>query len=88
MVINITNLKKKIIYRSIYRGSKEMDKLLSSFTKKYINSFNEEELNYLSNLLKIDDENLFKLNQGKKLSIKTDTNKVVQLFKNFVFKND
>tara|TARA_B100001175_G_C18893173_1_gene349760 strand:+ start:268 stop:465 length:198 start_codon:yes stop_codon:yes gene_type:complete len=65
-----------------------MDKLLSSFTKKYINSFNEEELNYLSNLLKIDDENLFKLNQGKKLSIKTDTNKVVQLFKNFVFKND
>ncbi len=88
MVINITNLKKKIIYRSIYRGSKEMDKLLSSFTKKYINGFNEEELNYLSNLLEIDDENLYKLNQGKKLSIKTDTNKVVQLFKNFVFKSD
>ena len=49
-MINITNLKKKIIYRSSYRGTKEMDKLLGSFTKKYINTFNEQELNQLSNL--------------------------------------
>ena len=41
MTINTGDLKKKIIYRSTYRGTKEMDKLLSSFTKKYINTLNE-----------------------------------------------
>ena len=35
-MINIRDLKKKIIYRSNYRGTKEMDKLLGSFVKKYI----------------------------------------------------
>ena len=45
MIINTEDLKKKIIYRSTYRGTKEMDKLLSSFTKKYINTLNEIELN-------------------------------------------
>ena len=38
MTFNIEDLKKKIIYRSNYRGTKEMDSLLGAFTKKYINS--------------------------------------------------
>ena len=29
-------LKKKIIYRATYRGTKEMDKLLGAFVNKYI----------------------------------------------------
>ena len=37
MSFNIDELKKKIIYRSNYRGTKEMDKLLGKFVKKYIN---------------------------------------------------
>jgi len=37
MSLNIDDLKKKIIYRSNYRGTKEMDKLLGAFTKKKIN---------------------------------------------------
>ena len=44
MNINTEDLKKKIIYRSSYRGTKEMDTLLGSFTKKYINTFNDNEL--------------------------------------------
>ena len=44
MTINIKDLKNKIIYRANYRGTKEMDKLLGSFTKKYIDQFNEQEL--------------------------------------------
>ena len=31
--------KKKLLYRASYRGTKEMDILLSSFVKKYINTF-------------------------------------------------
>ena len=34
--------KKKLLYRASYRGTKEMDILLSSFVKKkHINNFNE-----------------------------------------------
>ena len=88
MIINIKDFKKKIIYRSTYRGNKEMDKILSSFTKKYINTFNDTELIQLSNLLKLDDENLYKLNIGKKTSIKININKVTELFKNFIYKKD
>ena len=84
-MINITNLKKKIIYRSNHRGTKEMDKLLGSFTKRYINIIKKEELQYLCNLLDYDDENLYKYNQGQKTTIKIDTNNVTELFKNYIY---
>jgi antitoxin CptB len=87
-MINITNLKKKIIYRSNYRGTKEMDKLLGSFTNKYINNLNEEGLVYLCNLLDCDDENLYKYNQGKETTIEIHTNDVSELFKNYVYVNE
>ena len=53
-------LKKQIIYRSSHRGTKEMDLLLGSFTKRNINIFNDSELNDLNNLLQINDEILKK----------------------------
>ena len=86
MNINIQDLKKKIIYRSSYRGSKEMDSLLGSFSKKYVNILNREELVYLSKLMDIDDENLYKYNQGLKTTVKINENKVTKLFRDFVYK--
>tara|TARA_B110001452_G_scaffold168983_1_gene141251 strand:+ start:3136 stop:3402 length:267 start_codon:yes stop_codon:yes gene_type:complete len=88
MVINITDLKKKIIYRSNYRGSKELDKLLGSFTKIYINKLDESELLLLSDLLDLDDENLYKFNQGQTTSIKIENNRITELFKKFIYKNE
>ena len=87
MIINIKDLKNKIIYRANYRGTKEMDKLLSSFTKKYIDQFNKEELLLLCNLLDYDDENLYKFNQGQKLTIEIKNNKITELFKNYEYTN-
>jgi len=87
MIINITNLKKKIIYRATYRGTKEMDKLLSSFTKKYINVLNEVDLSNLSDLLDLEDVDLYKFNQGEELLFEIEKNKVTELFKNFIYKN-
>ena len=84
-MINITNLKKKIIYRSSYRGTKEMDKLLGSFTKKYINILKEEELQLLCDLLDYDDENLYKYNQGLETTIILASNNVTELFKNYIY---
>ena len=86
MSINITDLKKKIIYRATYRGTKEMDSLIAAFTKKYIHILNEEDLICLSNLLDIDDENLYNFNQGQNTTVKFNNNKVNKLFRNFVYK--
>ena len=85
MIIHIKDLKNKIIYRANYRGTKEMDKLLGAFTKKYIDQLIDEELILLCDLLDCDDENLYKLNQGFDLTIEIKSNKVTELFKNYKF---
>ena len=86
MSFNIDELKKKIIYRATYRGTKEMDTLISSFTKKIINDLDGDELISLSNLLDIDDENLYKLNQGLSTTVDIKENKVSKLLKEFKYK--
>ena len=48
--------KKKLIYRAGYRGTKEMDILLSSFVNKYIDTFDENLLNELEKFLNFEDE--------------------------------
>ena len=83
MIININDLKNKINYRANYRGTKEMDKLLGAFTRKYINQLSNEELKLLSDLLNYDDENLYKFNQGQNIMIEIKNNKITQLFKNY-----
>ena len=85
MVINIKDLKNKIIYRANYRGTKEMDKLLGSFAKIYINQLTDDELLFLSDLLNLDDENLYKFNQGLNLTIEIKSNRVTELFKNYKY---
>ena len=86
MSFNIEELKNKIIYRATYRGTKEMDTLISSFTKKIINDLDGDELISLSNLLDIDDENLYKLNQGISTTVDIEENKVSKLLKEFKYK--
>jgi len=88
MMINITDLKKKITYRSNYRGTKEMDKLLGTFTKKYINVLEKDELVNLCDLLDYDDENLYKYNQGEDTTIEIHSNKISELFKNYKYEVD
>ena len=88
MNIYTENLKKKIIYRSTYRGTKEMDALLGSFTKKYINTFDDNELKCLLDLLDLDDESLYKFNQGEDIFVNIEKNKVSELFKVFNYKNE
>ena len=88
MTIHIKDLKNKIIYRANYRGTKEMDKLLGSFTEIYINQLTDDELPLLCDLLDLDDEKLYKFNQNLKTTIKIELNKVTELFKNYEYVND
>tara|TARA_S200000501_G_scaffold274015_1_gene257635 strand:+ start:319 stop:588 length:270 start_codon:yes stop_codon:yes gene_type:complete len=88
MVFNIEILKKKIIYRSNYRGTKEMDKLLGTFTKKYINKLNNDDLMDLEKLLDIDDENLYNFYKGLSTDFIFKDNNINNLFKNFKYRKD
>ncbi len=85
MTVDIEQIKKKIIYRSNYRGTKEMDKLLGAFTSKYLNQLNYDDLNELIKLLEIDDNNLYNFYNGLDTNIEFEDNKINNLFKNFKY---
>ena len=84
-MINIDELKKKIIYRSNYRGTKEMDKLLGNFVKTYIDNLNEKDLINLEKLLDIDDTNLYNFYNDLKTDFEIENNSVTSLFKSFEY---
>ena len=85
--MNTDELKKKIIYRSNYRGTKEMDKLLGSFTNTYINELSEDDLLKLEKLLNIDDSNLYNFINGLDTDVFIEKNNVTDLFKSFKYIN-
>ena len=85
MSTDIEQIKKKIIYRSNYRGTKEMDKLLGAFTNEYLDQLNYEELNELIKFLEIDDNNLYNFYNGLKTDLEFKNNKINNLFKNFKY---
>ena len=82
-MIELKNLKKKIIYRANYRGTKEMDILLSKFVDKYINTFSKEELQDLFDFLNLEDEIIYNFYQSKKIDDKIKKNKVLETFCKF-----
>ena len=76
-------LKKRLIYRAGYRGTKEMDILLSTFVNKNINSFDENLLKELDNFLNFEDDvilNFYHFNIAKN---KIEKNEISKIFKNF-----
>ena len=76
-------LRKQIVYRSMHRGSKEMDLLLGNFVKKNIDKFSYIELKDLENLMKIEDEILEKWYFKKINKELVPNNKVSQMLKEF-----
>ena len=53
------NKRKKLIFRSWHRGTREMDLLLGSFADKHVNEFTEEQLEEYEDLLKENDPDLY-----------------------------
>ena len=75
--------KKKLLYRATYRGTKEMDILLTKFVKKYLNSFNDEQLKQLEKFLEFEDEIIYNFYNFDKVKKEIDKNKISEIFKNF-----
>ena len=85
MNYDIELLKKKIIYRSNYRGTKEMDKLLGAFTSIYIDKLDKHDLLDLQKLLNFEDEDIYNYYKGTDTNMQFEENNVNLLFKNFKY---
>ena len=79
----INSLKKKIKYRSEYRGIKEMDLLLGKFVNKYINKLKYDELLQLYEILEFDDDTIFKWYSNLTNNNLIPKNKVTKMLKEF-----
>ena len=76
-------LKKQIIYRSMHRGTKEMDLLLGNFVKKHIDKLDSNELMDLDKLLFIEDETIYKWYFENNSNNSIPNTKVSAMLKNF-----
>ena len=83
MTVELELFKKKLLYRASYRGTKEMDILLSSFVDKNINLFNEQLLNELEKFLNLEDEVILNYYQHGIIKENIDKNEVSKMFKKF-----
>ena len=73
--------KKRLIYRALYRGTKQMDILLSSFVNKYINEFDESSLIELEKFLNFEDEIILNFYNYDIVKKNIDKNKISKIFK-------
>ena len=83
MKINKDDIKKKIIYRASYRGTKELDILISSFVNKIINDLTYDELIQLEKFDNLDDQELIKSNNSFNDSGNNCLNKILKEFFKF-----
>ena len=78
-------LKKKILYRASYRGTKEMDLLLGNFVEKNVNNFNPQQLKELDKFLSFDDETISNFYNYNIVKDNIDKNEISSIFKKFKF---
>ena len=77
---NKQNLINKIIYRSQYRGTKEMDIFVSGFVKSIIDSLSFDDLVDLDKLVNMNDEDIIKISKNE-MTFKN--NKILKLLIDF-----
>ena len=83
MIEKLEIFKKKLLYRATYRGTKELDILLTNFVKKYINQLNGKELNDLKNFLELDDKEIINYYNNNIINDKIKKNSISKIFKDF-----
>ena len=76
-------LKNKIKYRASYRGTKEMDILLTSFVNSVINELEYLELLKLDQFLNINDEDIYNFYLNNVPILSFNEIKILNLFKEF-----
>ena len=82
---NKEDLKNKIIYRASYRGTKEMDILMTDFVRSIIDKLSLEQLKYLDQFVNLDDEIIISIKK-KESNLKYDNKNfsdIIKTFQNF-----
>ena len=82
MTQNKGKIKNKIFYRSSYRGTKEMDILMTAFVKSLINDLDENFLKILDSFVNMDDETLISIKKKESL-IKTENSVMLEIIDKF-----
>ncbi len=82
---NKEDLKNKIIYRASYRGTKEMDILMTAFVKSFIDELDEGSLKILDSFVNMDDETLISFKKKESLINIKDKNllNIIDKFQKF-----
>ena len=82
---DIDNLKKRLVYRSQYRGTKEMDKLIGNFVQQNIDKFDLNQLRELEKFLSIDDDTLYRLYNNQIEKVENINSNFINLYKSYKF---
>ena len=82
MPINKEEIKNKIIYRASYRGTKEMDILMTAFVRSIINNIDENYLETLNDFVNMDDETLKSIRKKESL-INIDNSVMLKIIDKF-----
>ena len=82
---NKEDLKNKIIYRATYRGTKEMDILMTTFVNSLIDELDENYLKTLDLFVNLDDEKLISLKKKESVASYKDEKMqhIILKFQNF-----
>ncbi len=81
MISNKQNLINKIVYRSQYRGTKEMDIFVSGFVKSIIDSLSFDDLEDLDKLINMNDEDIIKISKNEMIFKNNKISKLLIDFK-------
>ena len=85
MSTNKEDLKNKIIYRASYRGTKEMDILMTNFVKSLIDELDENYMKTLDIFVNMDDEKLISIKKKESSTSYNDERmlEIINRFQNF-----
>jgi len=77
--------KKRLLYQSFHRGCKETDAILGNFARKYLDEFNDEELDLYESFISEDDWDIYAWLTGSLPFPKEHDNEITRLLRDFDF---
>jgi len=83
MSLDLDKIKKRILYRSTHRGSKEMDNLMSKFVQSIINKLDSNQIIELDNFINLDDNQIIKIKNEIDTNNHKNFNEIEKIFKKF-----
>ncbi len=81
----LTTRRKRLLFRSWHRGSREMDLLLGRFAERHLPTFSERQLDLFEELLEAGDPDLFAWLAGREPPPSGLNHDVMRLFLNFKY---